>query len=301
MEVRDYTPETLASVTAAYNRAVAGAPCCWPVGEQAFAAALAKTTGEANSHKDVREKWTFVAVEGSSVVGFVDAAVGYPREDGAYVERGVIRFLWYDPGRRTAGHALLERAERHLRDRGQTRVQAFPQEYRLPCYYLHAAYLSDRLGHVAALLGANGYRRIRGEVFMDWPNFKPADAGPCDVPAEIRVAWKPGRGRLPNVKVTAHLDGREIGACSCESFGEVHSAAAAQDRCFTTWLGVDDAHQGRGLGKRLLLRALVEMRGAGYRHATISTARHNHRAFLLYTNLGFRVADWTYAYGRDLV
>ena len=44
----------------------------------------------------------------------------------------------------------------------------------------------------------------------------------------------------------------------------------------------------------------VAVREAGYRHAAISTAWDNYRAFLFYTNYGFRVADWTYELGRDL-
>ena len=41
-------------------------------------------------------------------------------------------------------------------------------------------------------------------------------------------------------------------------------------------------------------------RERGYRHGAISTAFDNDRAFLFYTNHGFRVVDWTYEFAREL-
>ena len=58
--------------------------------------------------------------------------------------------------------------------------------------------------------------------------------------------------------------------------------------------------QGRGLGRCLLRRTLAEAQAAGYRHAVISTDWRNHRAFLFYTNHGFGLSDWTYAWERPL-
>jgi len=43
-----------------------------------------------------------------------------------------------------------------------------------------------------------------------------------------------------------------------------------------------------------------ETHALGFRHAAISTALHNHRAFLFYSNFGYHVADWTYDSRRDL-
>jgi ribosomal protein S18 acetylase RimI-like enzyme len=98
--------------------------------------------------------------------------------------------------------------------------------------------------------------------------------------------------------VHAHQGSNHVGICQCVSCGGYTAAPEAQDWCFTKWLGISDELQGRGLGRHLLQRALLELRGAGYQHAAISTARDNYRAALFYTNLGYRVIDWTYAYGR---
>jgi hypothetical protein len=97
------------------------------------------------------------------------AAFDPQRDDPA--ERGLIRFLGVLPGQRAAGQALLLQAEETLRERGMDKVVAFHQHKRYPFYHLPSAYLSDRLGHIDALLGWNGYRRIAGEVYMDWVDY----------------------------------------------------------------------------------------------------------------------------------
>ena len=84
------------------------------------------------------------------------------------------------------------------------------------------------------------------------------------------------------------------------SAGEYTRAEEAQDWLFTTWLGVEEPYQGRGLGRHLLQRALWDARDIGYRHAVISTDWENYRAFLFYSNCGYRAVDWTYTLGREL-
>ena len=69
---------------------------------------------------------------------------------------------------------------------------------------------------------------------------------------------------------------------------------------YNMWLGVNDEFQGRGLGRYLLQYALHEMHKIGYRHAVISTDWENYRAFLFYSNCGYRVVDWTYELEKDL-
>ena len=77
--------------------------------------------------------------------------------------------------------------------------------------------------------------------------------------------------------------------------------AEAQDYGFVNWLGVTEGYQGGGLGKWLLLRTRNEMLERGYRHTAISTAVSNHRAFLFYSNYGYRVVDWTYGLSKSLL
>ena len=63
---------------------------------------------------------------------------------------------------------------------------------------------------------------------------------------------------------------------------------------------MEQPYRHRGLGKPLLFRGRNEILSAGYRHTAISTALHNNRAFLFYSNHGYRLVDWTYQLSKTL-
>jgi ribosomal protein S18 acetylase RimI-like enzyme len=298
MQVAPYRPDAAPAVTESYNRTFAHVPLCYPVYPEAMAAAAASPDA-LDRDPPLQALAAFVAGEGSDVRGFIQAGVQPPEHAGG-TGLGMIRFFWYEAGRRAVGQALLEAAEAHLRRRGVERVEAFYDRYKFPFCQMRPCYLSDSLGHMQALLLANGYDRVAGEVVLAWPDFEPVDPGSIDGPIEVAVQWREASDRRPTATVNALKDGRRIGQCLCVRVADYADDERARDWFFTIWLGVDDEFQGRGLGKHLLRRALVEMRAAGCRHAAISTREHNHRAFLFYTNFGYRVADWTHGFGRSL-
>jgi GNAT superfamily N-acetyltransferase len=299
MEIRPYTPELAPAVTRAYNALIRPVPHCSPVDAETFHAAVAAACTGGSSYDLVHDEYAFVALRGADVLGFAHTAVGY-RKPNEPRQTGLVRFLWYRPGERAAGQALLDAAERTLRALGRTGVVVFPQVHRYPFYYLSSAYLSDRLGHVAALLGMNGYQRTAGEVYFHWRDLPALAPTPPQLEVEIALEWTPGAGHLPGLTVRAGRGETYLGTCMCVSCAEYDTAEEAHVWAFTKWLGVEDAVQGQGLGKYLLQRALAELRVVGYRHAAISTALHNYRAALFYSNVGYQVVDWTYEYGRAL-
>jgi GNAT superfamily N-acetyltransferase len=300
MNTLPYTPDMTPDVARAYNRAIRPVPHCDPVSAETFHATVAAACTGGSSYDLVHDERAYVALQGGEVLGFAHVAVGY-RKPGDAQEVGLIRFLWYRPGHRDAGKALLDCAEATLRALGAPDVAVFPQMHRYPFYYLSSAYLSDRLGHVAALLGANGYQKTAGEVYMDWRDLPALEPAPAHVRAEIALEWVPGTGRLPGLTIRALRNGAQLGVCMCVSCAEYGGVGSdEEDWAFTKWIGVEPAAQGRGLGRHLLQRALLELRQAGYRHAAISTALDNYRAALMYSNLGYQVIDWTYEYGRRL-
>ena len=298
MEMRRYERGMAQALTAAFNEAARLAPYSYPVNRATLAAALDGSLpdlGSAYRHDEA----VIVAQEGADVVGFAHTAVGSVRRDDT-AEVGLLRFLWYRPGRRAVGVALQDAAEEHLAAHGATRVVAFPQKHRYPFYHLKSANLTDRLGHVAALLGLRGYEKDGGEVYFDWRNFDVLAPGPDAFDVRYTVEHPQGDGRRPGVVVRAWEGDRQAGVCVNECVGDHAPAPGAQDWLFTTWLGVEDDYQGRGLGRSLLRRALAAGRDVGYRHACISTDRHNFRAFVFYSNFGYHVNDWTYSYARSL-
>ncbi len=297
MEILPYDPGMLSDVASLYNRATASVPHCYSVGEAAFGGSFMKLP-EGREHCRLGAQEVQVARDAGTVVGFVHAAVVGIGDDPE--DQGVIRFLWYERGKRKAGQALLEAAGNWFRRHGVVRAQAFPNECTYPFYHLDSAFLSDGLDHVQALLAVNGYRRTRGEVFLDWPGLEPRQPPPTEVNAVIEVERKERDGRRPDVRVVARLGGDVVGVCNGESAARRTGHPAADEWFFTHWLGVEDEYQGRGLGRHLLQRALNEAHEIGYRNAVISTSWDNYRAFLFYANCGYHVVDWTHGYTRRL-
>jgi len=304
MAVIPYTPAMSDDVQSAYNIAIRDVPHCYPVDDAELAPVLAGGTGMGQGHDDLRAEAILVARRGRSVVGFIHVGVGHEPDassrDVHQADRGIIRFFWYARGYRAAGQALLDAAHEHFRREGMNRVEAFHNHFRYPFYHLNHAYLSDRLDHVRALLQFNRYALFQGEVFFDWADYPPPDPAASDVPVEISLDWPQKGGDKPSLVVRAHRDDEQIGECVCDSCAEFSRNAAARDWLFVNWLGVNDEYQAKGLGRHLLQRALKEMHAVGYRHAAISTDWKNYRAFVFYSNYGFRVVDWTYGLAREL-
>ena len=298
MEILRYEPTLAIELTSAYNNIIHDVPHCYPVNVEDFASATAAVVKEGYSYDRLHSEIVFVARKRQSTLGFIHVAIELSEKPNE-MDVGIIRFFWYERGHRVAGQALLAAAEEYVQARDLSQIIAFPQDYRYPFYHLEHAYLSDCLDPVHALLGFNGYRRVAGEVFLDWPNYNVSFIS-TDVSADISLKWQEGRGTRPGLIVQAYQGEKEIGVCVCISGGESSQADDAQDWLFTTWLGVSEESQGKGLGRYLLQRALKEMYGVGYRHAAISTDWQNFRAFLFYSNCGYHVVDWTYALSRRL-
>ena len=300
MEIIQYTPDMQAPVTQFYNRLTADVPHCYPVDEEEFSIAIrGVTTGKADKKEGGLDSETaFVAMVKGAVQAYIHVGIGQVG-DNREVDIGVIRFLGYERGARHVGQAVLEKAETYLKTYNISRIYAFSQDCRYRFYHFSHAYLSDALDQVQALLGFNGYRRCAGEVFLDWENYAVTPM-PSSLPVTLSVDWEQGRGEHPNCTVKAHRDGEQVGICESVCGGEFSSHPDAQDWLHTVWLGIEDEFQGQGLGRYLLQYELQEMHKVGYRHAAISTAWDNHRAFLFYSNCGYQVVDWTYGYEKVL-
>jgi GNAT superfamily N-acetyltransferase len=299
MKIARYEPGMAEDLVEIFNRAVANVPHCFHVDEETFSEELLPAGGGKSTRKRLHSEAGFVARSGESINGFSHVAVEDPKKEGD-PKLGAIRFLWYRPGDRATGQKLLDASQEYLTDLGLNRILAFDQDYRYPFFGFKHSYLSDHLGQVQALLWMNGYERVKGEVFLDWPNFEPVDPPEPEVEIDIELEWKKGRGELPGLVLTASRGGKQIGVCECVSCGEFSKVKEVQNWAFTEWIGVEKEHQGRGLGRYLLRRALQEMHGIGYRNAGISTDWKNYRAFVFYTNFGYHVVDWTHAYGLEV-
>ncbi len=302
MEIVQYTPDLQTRVTQFYNRVTANVPHCYPVKEEEFAVALrGVTTGKSDIHEGgIDSEIAFVATMKGAVQAFIHVGIGQVRNnEGKEEDVGVIRFFGYERGARHVGQAVLAEAEVYLKTHNISRISAFSQDCRYRFYHFGHAYLSDALDQVQALLGFNGYRRCEGEVFLDWENYTVTPIPP-NLPVELSVEWENRCRERSHCTVKAYRGDEQVGICESVCGGEFSSHPDAQDWLHTVWLGIEGDLQGQGLGRYLLQSALQEMHKVGYRHAAISTNWENYRAFLFYSNCGYRVVDWTYGYEKVL-
>ncbi len=231
-----------------------------------------------------------IGPEGPS--GFCHALIQNPEDQEGTL--GAIRFLGYAPGDRGSGLALLRAAVDYCQSSGVARIRAFHQRERYPFYHRNHAYLSDRIGHIQALLSCEGFRKQGGEVHLDWENCEPGEPFEIEQPVDLTWVSEESAGSIPAFKGKAMMDETLVGECHVASCADCH--ASQGERLFVNWLGVEEDFQGKGYGRYILQEALREGRRLGYQHAAISTAFNNHRAYAFYTNYGFRVTDWTYGW-----
>ena len=290
MEIRDYEASDCEAAARLYTRVTARVPYCGMVSPDSVKRELGTHT------KGLEQERVLVAREAGKLTGFIHAGIN---PEGASGEpEGIIRFLATSQHGRAAGQALLESVHRVFRQAGVSQIRAFPQEYRYPFYMVKAAYLSIHIEQVHALLLWNKYQVSRGEVFLEWRDFPHLEPGPCPVPGTIRIEHLDSPGELPDIHLQFFSDDTRIGECRNVSCAHYQHGMEMSRTIFTTWLGIAEPYQGRGLGRHLLFRALQEARETGYRHALISTALPNHRAFLFYAYCGYRLVDWTYELTR---
>ena len=291
--IRAFAPAMAEEVAAAYNRLVAAMPHCYPIAGEALTNLLPDPLD-----RHAGPSVALVAEEDGQIRGMIHLGLLIGKQQ-ARTRQGLIRFFAYEPGYRRAGQALLDAADAYWREHRVSEIRAFHYDHNWPFYHVQHVYLSAHLSQVEALLGLNGYQRRSSEVNLDWPDLPALTPEPIDGAIDVTLQCRPAAGQRPGLRVLAHRDGDEIGICICKSLGERSPAAVAQEWFYVSWLGVAEGERGRGLGRSLLERALAEMRGIGYRHATICTPGDNYRAYLFYSNYGFRAVDWTWEWVRQ--
>ncbi|UCC67192.1 MAG: GNAT family N-acetyltransferase [Armatimonadota bacterium] len=296
MEIVTFEKEMAAGVARCYNELVEPMPYSSPVAREAFSdfthAQLQGCT----------EEEILVARDAGEVAGFVHVGVSAPPTHKWHIEGepGVIRFLSYRRGERPVGAALLQAAEQWARERERTAVVAEYGGYMYPFYLLPLGNISEQISHVPPLFGMAGYEVPECEVFFEWRDFQPPEVSAPD--ADVELLCKKPQAHASGLKVSvAAVQGEEqVGEFSMLSLREDRWRPQLADWCTAGLLCVADRLQGRGIGKCLVARGLTEMRKAGLRHAMISTDWNNWRAYLFYTNFGFRFLDRTFGFRKRL-
>jgi len=308
MKIKDWDIVDAEALSYAYNEQLARVPHCYPVSPEEFEVGIQYRKDSDEPYEELHSEKIIVGEQNGKIVGFANVAVVDCEENGQKVDKGLIRFLTYQPGYRPVGQAILVESERYLRDLGMNHINVFritydEDDFSYRFYQLGFGLVSDRVGHVYALFRMNGYeinRREQGEIFLDWPEYRVDEPVLPDNQVEIVVKQQPGRGLLSGLTVQAFRSGGEIGICKSYSAGRYCQANKAQDWHFIKWIGVEEEEQGKGWGRYLLQKNLWETQKIGYKNTIISTDITNYRAQLFYTNYGYRVVNTGYGFVKDI-
>jgi GNAT superfamily N-acetyltransferase len=289
VEIVSLEPEMAPALAQCYNELMAPVPYHRPAPAEWFAD-LTPTC-----FQECTEQEVLVAREGREVVGFVHTGRSAPptHQWHAKGEPGVIRFLSYRPGERAAGAALLARAEQRIRERGRNEVVALAGWHMYPFHPLQLGHISERVSHLLSLLWASGYESHECEVFFHWPDFVPPRV---PRPALLFELAQQETRRTPQRQITvqAMQGDQEIGHCVMSLLTGDSYRPQLEGWCTCDHLIISELQRGRGLGKYLLAAGLTAMREVGARHAMINTDWDNYRAYLFYTNFGYRFLDRTF-------
>ncbi len=298
MEIVPFEPGMAEAVARRYNDLIEPVPECYSVSADRFSDLTALAPRKSDRVRD--ERLMVARCADGEVAGFVHVGIGTPTKHDHFMhgDAPAIRFLAHRPGERAVGQALIEWAEGWGRERGFGEVCAWVSGWRYRFYHFPCAHLSERMGHVRALFGMNGYEVVDAELYLTWYDFRPPEPKHPSFDVDLSTAQVEGNFG-PALEVTATVAGEQAGVCRMDR-GQASPGPESAQWCFCDNLWVADRLQGKRLGMYLLSAALKEMHEAGCRHAAISASGPNYRAHLFYTNLGYQVADHTVAFRKGL-
>jgi len=295
LEIVAFEPDMAEGVAGLYNELIEPVPDVHPVPPERFASV------EALASKWLRDERVMVARDDGEVAGFVHVGVARPVDEDPVPkgEPAAIRFLGYRVGQREVGRRLLAWADDYAQEQKRATILAWHYFARYPFYHCPWGQLSGKIAHVRALFGMAGYEDAGdSEMYFHWHDFEPPAAPTPPPDVELKPQWSDGA--LGSRMVMRAVQGEErLGVC-CMDRGQTSPHPDAADWCYCDWINVTEEHRGKRLGMLLLVSALHEMKRAGCKHAAISTTWNNYRAALFYTNLGYRFADQTYSFKKEL-
>ena len=226
------------------------------------------------------------AFDRDTLVGFVQyghTAFGFDDhgEISSEVSYPVIRALYFDEGRETAGQQLLQTAMAAFA--GCDRVYAFFHYFGMSCFARHGK-LFEGFPWIEALLRQNGFQVEHENVYYSGPLTGCAGSG-----ITLR-----GQNLTAGNQQTFDflLDGRQVGGC------EVHYVTT-NGVAYLWWIYVNGDLQGQGLGTQCMQALKAFLWEKDFARLDTDTALNNHIAQRYYIKTGFTHAGITRSYYRD--
>lgn len=286
MQIVPYRDEYLTGVYDAYLRATGAVPHC------RFTPSL-EYTGAALTRAEQAGAGLLVAEDGGAVHGIATLRPIATAEDGlAQLE---ITGL-FAPEEATVV-ALLEACMQ--RAHGARRVLAFAAEHDhcpLPAYNAGWNGLSDRMPWVARVLARHGFVPTYRELHLECAA---AYFPSTQLPAPPGITLVEGT-RAETLSVRAMEGDQELGLCLYFRLRKLSDHPEAGAWAYVDWLGVDEAHRRRGLGRCLMSLMLTRLREQAYHGCWLTTGGDNWPAQPLYLGLGFEILDTSSSWEKSL-
>ena len=296
MEIRPLNPADYDPLFAFWKKTGKGIPYFFKVQPERWVECLLHDT--LDGEELFQELKTFLAWEDGQISGFIQwgqphYAYGPEGQRIANPNLANIRHLYFQADRPQVGEALYETALPDLERFEQ--VFAFYHILGMSCNAYHGK-LSSRLPQVEALLLAKGYQ-IRHENLYYILDCRIFDRGPQE-----NLHLHPSDVDNPYGKhhFTAFIKGPAKGNVAVGN-AETRdlrflTAGGSTEEVYLTWIGIDEAYQGQGLGK-LFVHSLADFFAEdGLTRIHTDTARTNTRAQGFYKKMGFVQRDITRDY-----
>lgn len=263
-----------------YHSTFADVPYVYPVSSDEFKHGLLEPSDSLCDHYVISER------KGGDIAAYADVATWLDGDD----RWGVIRALCYGIGDRATAQSVLQEAESHLFSARVARIYAFTHSYDF--YRFAFSALTEKAGHVCGLMGANDYDIIGGWRFMHLPDFEMSEPAAPHRDLEIEVQEVGEQSEGPNVLVHLMQERKQIGEAKVKTTDSDHEASTIRDTFYIEFMGIEESHRGRGLGRYLLQTTLWEMNQRGYKTATLHT---NQATGLNYSTQTSVSGSWTRA------
>ena len=274
------------------------APFCYNIDANTFATGIIPNEDDDESFATDNEQKLIVAHNASHPIAFAHLNAGQTEYNDQSITCGIIRFMAVRPTDTDIGQKLLEHIEHIFTQAGYKHIDAFPLYHSYAFHNHKVGILSDHLNHITTLFKTNGYEPHDAHHTLARPtNITTPPAPHSDI--ETEVVKTPGIGKRPNIRINA-FDGEDrVGTCRSISGLTYAPDKTLTTCCYTRWLGVNESHQHRGIGRHLLLHALYEMHTEGYTRAVLNCRAKNTNALSLYHTTGYKTIDTSSAYMKS--
>ena len=289
-DIREYRESDVGRLFEYWNRLGGDIPYFFPVSTRTWEKCLLHD--QRDGEPMFEDLHTRVAMDGGQVVGFVQ----YGQPSFAWEERGercqnpqigVVRQLYFCEGRDEVGEALLVEADAQLARFNQT--HAFYHALGMSCTAHHGK-LHHSQRHVHRLLRSWGFQIEHENVYCVLDLVPPS-------PVEDSPLWIRTDAETDGERFEIRLGAERVGGARVRYVDKL-TDGCAHDTAYLSWVGVDEAYRGRGIGAEFLKWLIGFLVAKGYCTLHVDTARENAVARRLYGKLGFQEVGWTRSYVR---